>query len=544
MSLVHSNIEIYYSSKCELPESDSNIKILFDCLDITTVIKLWCSILLEKQIIIIANQTYLLFSICEALMKLIFPFKWLYPYIPILPKSKLDYLEAPTPYIMGILSCNADFQYLRENFPEHVICDVDTSQIFCKNLTTLPTLEQNKLRRKLQFVKNPEIFDIEELMSEVSKTKTYIEDICADRTFSSNVQYIFFRPIRRVFGNFQKRFMQGKVFDEERFLEELINEEEKLFWGKIIHTCAFENFVVANQYLDDSFTKIFKKIIKHEDSGSQKGVISFGVNYLPIIKMYQSILEGLKAKEPSSEGNRDIAFMEKLISDCKVEEGKSKRPHFLSDLSDSIVKSEGFMAGGHLKKSIYTFSTPETCLKYYNKCNKKVLQFYGSKGFVTFMNTLYDLVCDDFLNSIYRDAILTELSKLTGISDAKKLRISKIDEIDSEGELEPSCRTSEIILDSRGSLQSEFGYKAKNRKEVAPFFDMVNSDSPQFHLLIASYLCHFQSSRRDEILKHYTHAYRGNKKEFPYYKFYLFLSNFNLENLREIRLDDKKVKIH
>jgi len=43
----------------------------------------------------------LLFSTCEALTKLIFPFKWLHTYIPVLPDDQLDYLEAPTPYIMG-----------------------------------------------------------------------------------------------------------------------------------------------------------------------------------------------------------------------------------------------------------------------------------------------------------------------------------------------------------------------------------------------------------------------------------------------------------
>jgi hypothetical protein len=50
LNMQHSAVDIYFNSKCELPESDSNIKILFDCLDISTVIKLWCSILLEKQV--------------------------------------------------------------------------------------------------------------------------------------------------------------------------------------------------------------------------------------------------------------------------------------------------------------------------------------------------------------------------------------------------------------------------------------------------------------------------------------------------------------
>src|SRR5690606_15798379 len=93
LKLVNSSVDFYFSSKCELPEADTNIKILFDCLDLSIIIKLWSCILLERQIIIIANQNFLLFSICEALLKLLFPFKWLYPYIPVLPKNLFGFLD-------------------------------------------------------------------------------------------------------------------------------------------------------------------------------------------------------------------------------------------------------------------------------------------------------------------------------------------------------------------------------------------------------------------------------------------------------------------
>lgn len=34
-------------------------------------------------------------------MKLIQPFKWLLPYVPLLPNDQLEYIEAPHPFIMG-----------------------------------------------------------------------------------------------------------------------------------------------------------------------------------------------------------------------------------------------------------------------------------------------------------------------------------------------------------------------------------------------------------------------------------------------------------
>lgn len=40
-------------------------------------------------------------------MKLISPFKWQPTYVPILPTSKIDFIEAPNPFIMG---CNSSLK--------------------------------------------------------------------------------------------------------------------------------------------------------------------------------------------------------------------------------------------------------------------------------------------------------------------------------------------------------------------------------------------------------------------------------------------------
>jgi hypothetical protein len=40
----------------------------------------------------------------ETLMYLIWPFQWPYVYIPLLPCSLVDYIDAPTPFIMGVHS--------------------------------------------------------------------------------------------------------------------------------------------------------------------------------------------------------------------------------------------------------------------------------------------------------------------------------------------------------------------------------------------------------------------------------------------------------
>ena len=64
-NLKFSSIQFISRSKEEIPTSDYCIEVLFNCLEITTIIKLFIALLFEKHVIIIANQNLTLFCICE-----------------------------------------------------------------------------------------------------------------------------------------------------------------------------------------------------------------------------------------------------------------------------------------------------------------------------------------------------------------------------------------------------------------------------------------------------------------------------------------------
>lgn len=68
----------------------------------------------------------LLTPLIQIFFKLIHPFKWILPYVPLLPCSQLEYLEAPNPFIMGISSEFED-QINKEN--ELILIDIDTGEV-------------------------------------------------------------------------------------------------------------------------------------------------------------------------------------------------------------------------------------------------------------------------------------------------------------------------------------------------------------------------------------------------------------------------------
>ena len=168
-----SSVEFNFPSLTEIPNNEEYIQLLFDCLEISTIIKLWCSLLSEKHIIFLANQGYLLFAITQGLLSLMFPFSWLHTYIPVLPLNQIDYLDSPTPYVIGVISNKIDSITLNEKYPGHVICDLNSSTINKNGVSFLSNIEEDKIKKKIRYLYNPKIFEAEDIYLDENDKKKY-----------------------------------------------------------------------------------------------------------------------------------------------------------------------------------------------------------------------------------------------------------------------------------------------------------------------------------------------------------------------------------
>jgi hypothetical protein len=75
---------------------------LFECLSAQSIASFLAVLLTERQVLLVSSQYALLTLCAEAITSLLFPFKWVHAYIPILPTSLLGVLGAPFPFIFGI----------------------------------------------------------------------------------------------------------------------------------------------------------------------------------------------------------------------------------------------------------------------------------------------------------------------------------------------------------------------------------------------------------------------------------------------------------
>mmetsp|Transcript_25967 Transcript_25967/g.61089 ORF Transcript_25967/g.61089 Transcript_25967/m.61089 type:complete len:1004 (+) Transcript_25967:97-3108(+) len=112
-----------------LPLFNVSMEPLFRTLSLSNILVLWATLLQEGQVVLACSNgdtTALLTPIAEALLTLLFPLEWQGIYIPVLPNedSVLDVLEAPVPYLIGLVTAPSNAH--PHKHPRGVLwCDLD-----------------------------------------------------------------------------------------------------------------------------------------------------------------------------------------------------------------------------------------------------------------------------------------------------------------------------------------------------------------------------------------------------------------------------------
>lgn len=90
-------------------------------------------------------------------MAMIYPFTWQHVFIPVLPKSLLEYVCSPVPFIVGVLSI---YKGIVETLPmeEVVIIDLDADKVIDgDNTKIIPSKSLTALTKKLQSIASNQV---------------------------------------------------------------------------------------------------------------------------------------------------------------------------------------------------------------------------------------------------------------------------------------------------------------------------------------------------------------------------------------------------
>uniref|UniRef100_A0A3B4YYY9 SET binding factor 2 n=1 Tax=Seriola lalandi dorsalis TaxID=1841481 RepID=A0A3B4YYY9_SERLL len=140
-----------------LPVTCKSVALLFQQLGIQNVLSLFCAVLTEHKVLFHSTSYQRLGEACRALEALMFPLKYSYPYIPILPSRLLEVLSSPTPFIIGVHSM---FQTEIQDLLDVIIADLDGGTIKipeCIHLSLLPEPLLHQTQSSLSLVLHPDL---------------------------------------------------------------------------------------------------------------------------------------------------------------------------------------------------------------------------------------------------------------------------------------------------------------------------------------------------------------------------------------------------
>ncbi|XP_076577949.1 myotubularin-related protein 5 isoform X4 [Chaetodon auriga] len=140
-----------------LPVSGSSVAQLFRQLGIVNVLYLFCAALTEHKILFLSSSYQRLTDACRGLLAIMFPLKYSFTYVPILPGKLLEVLSTPTPFIIGV---NSFFRSETQELLDVIIADLDGGTVTipeCVHISLLPEPLLQQTQTALSMVLDPEL---------------------------------------------------------------------------------------------------------------------------------------------------------------------------------------------------------------------------------------------------------------------------------------------------------------------------------------------------------------------------------------------------
>ena len=635
-----SKLNFYFSSNCEIPcnSNDKDINMLFSSLDINIILKLITSLLMEKQIILRASQAHLLHLLMPAILKLLFPFKYIHSYIPVLPYGNIELLDKPGSYFFGVLSDSIKFEEMMEEYPGRVVIDCDTNEIFndfnyepyiikensgleqgknvlfldgsklfkydeknkrkinlkweekdylvfdCVNnqfvidtdVNLIEREDYNWLRRNIQLVKNPDIFNTENITNDknsfmsmlIMNSKGEIP-ISPKRSFSYNIQNIFLE-----------------------FFLMLLSFENKKFFKTFKQTNLYMNYIDQKEFQNDSGKKIVQNI-KLTKNNPRTFNNSFSINYTMKNFPALNIIEEIK-----NDNNKN--HLKKILKDYYQLNLDNDDNNFNIDFSRNTVinfPKKDETKKHHVKNSTSLFQFNNTNETFFTNQETPLL-FYKKDGFLFFLNEISEIIQKDkkdFNTSLYikdlnqeiKDLLkfnkLIEEENIFGMNENGKNIIIEDFGDEIEYDKEDNKINNEMKEKEKNNIENNEGIIPPNDNISIISFNLYNKEKEnfikkkekglkmnhelQYYLFLAFNLEEIKrvndfkqtfikglSIPIDEdindyineiIIKLYKLSYKcEDKKEFPFLRFYLFLKNLDIKELESLKIEKEYTELY
>ncbi|CAH8857832.1 unnamed protein product [Trichobilharzia szidati] len=182
-----------------IPVTRNCVASLFKHLGIHNVILLFTAVLSDQKVLVCSRSLNRLTEACHALTSILYPLKYGHTYVPILPKSLIEFVNAPTPFLYGI---HSSYQHLLPDMVDVFVADLDGGSVACPENIPIPQLPDpyfTEVVENLFQILSPELMSADHVYPPNTTTSTSTGTTTTTASNQSNDLIIQDKKLRAVF---------------------------------------------------------------------------------------------------------------------------------------------------------------------------------------------------------------------------------------------------------------------------------------------------------------------------------------------------------
>ncbi|XP_058277638.1 DENN domain-containing protein 3 isoform X2 [Hirundo rustica] len=470
------------------PIIDLNLHLPLLCFKPEQVLQIMTCILTEQRIVFFSSDWALLTLIAECFMLYLHPLQWQHTFVPILSRQMLDFVMAPTSFLMG---CHIDnFDEVSTEGEDLILINIDNGDISHSKMVEeeleIPDVPAQAAEAFIKRVEGLQLhFDLE-LCHLRASTELGELQTCRrawQQKLNMDVQQTMLQLIVNIFREVKDHLnYEHRVFNSEEFLKTRAIGDQP-FYKKVLETYMFHSFLKARLSRKmDAFARLDLSTQSEEDRLD-----------LMFPTPRRLTIEKMASRRISAErkASRRMVISMPNLQDIKLPEGPTR--------NSSLRKVETAVAMRTPSKSITTFKIPEIHFPLMFQCvHSYYTDFFNhlSKAISTLPPENSALLARYFylrgLVSLMQGKLLNALSDFQNL-EKTDLRIFPTDLVRKIVETLP--RSERLQADRKPELKRLISRVMEKQREVLKIDDHVkNFELPKTHMQLDDFVKRIQES--------------------------------------------------
>ncbi|XP_052017641.1 DENN domain-containing protein 3 isoform X2 [Apodemus sylvaticus] len=244
-------LQVVFPSRAdpESPVIDLDLHLPLLCFRPEKVLQILTCILTEQRIVFFSSDWALLTLTAECFVAYLHPLQWQHTFVPILSGQMLDFVMAPTSFLMG---CHLDhFEEVRKEADGLVLIDIDHGTVTCSSSTDnidipdVPLLLAQTFIQRVQSLQLHPDLHLAHLSASTDLNEGRARRRAWQQTLNCKIQHITLQLLVGIFREVKNHLnYEHRVFNSEEFLKTRAAGDQK-FYKQVLDTYMFHSFLKA-----------------------------------------------------------------------------------------------------------------------------------------------------------------------------------------------------------------------------------------------------------------------------------------------------------